>query len=64
MLVTFWVCILLKLVFQSMYAMYVKVYCLFFFQGVLVVCLFGSTIYYLFILRVSYLLITCLFVCL
>ncbi len=46
-----------------MYAMFVKVYCLFFFQGSLDVYLSGSTIYYLFILKVNYLLITCLCIC-
>jgi hypothetical protein len=35
----------------------------FYFQGLLV-CLFGSAIYYLFILKVSHILITCLYVCL
>ncbi len=64
MFVTFWVCILFKLVFQSLYAISVKIYCLFLFQGLLVVCLSESTIYYLFILRVNCLLINCLFVCL
>jgi len=31
MFVTFWVCVLLRLVFQSLYVMFVKVCCLFFF---------------------------------
>ncbi len=60
MFVTFWVYVLLRLIFQSLYAMFVKVCCLFFFQGLLNVCLSRSTIYYLFILKVNYLLITCL----
>jgi hypothetical protein len=64
MFVTFRVYFLLRLVFQSLYAMSMKVYCLFFFQGLLVVCFSRSTIYYLFILRASYLLIICLYVCL
>jgi hypothetical protein len=41
------VCVLLILVFKSLYAMFVKVCCLFFFQGLLVVCLFGSAICWL-----------------
>jgi hypothetical protein len=47
-----------------MYAMSVKVYCLFFFRGLLDVYLSRSVIYYLFILKVNYLLITCLCICL
>jgi hypothetical protein len=62
MFVTFWVLVLLKLVFKNLYAMFVKVCFMFFFQGLLVVCLSRSIIYYLFILKVNYLLITCLFV--
>ncbi len=33
MIVTFWVCVLLRLIFQSLYAKFVKVYCLFFFKA-------------------------------
>ncbi len=64
MFVTFWVYVLLKLIFQSLYTMFMKVCCLIFFQSLLEVCLSGSTIYYLFILKVNYLLITCLSICL
>jgi hypothetical protein len=44
--------------------MSIEVCCLFLFYGLLVVYLFGSTIYNLFILKVNYLLITCLSICL
>ncbi len=64
MFMAFWVYFLLRLVFESLYAMSMKVCCLFFFQGLLVVCLSRSIIYYLFILKASYLLIICLFGCL
>jgi hypothetical protein len=61
--VTFWICVLLRLVFESLYAMSVKVYCLFFFQGLLVVVILGllSTIYLFWRPTISWLLV-CLFV--
>jgi hypothetical protein len=45
MFVIFQVYLLFKLVFQTLYTMSVEVCCLFFFKGLLVVCLFGSSIY-------------------